>query len=264
MSGLPCWVDGRVVPRAEAHPRIDDSALIGGVGHYTTARVRAGVVLWVDRHVERLRVDARRLGMPRVDELAVRAAFAELAPAAFGTGDGAIRLQHTRDSGGHPHWLGVPRGLGRHLPTWRAVRAPFVHEGPRPWSGIKTTNTLLYALAQSAATARDAQDALFADSAGRLIEGTRSNLFVVLASGECVTPDLRRGGVAGLARELLLERSSDFAVRDVSFHALASAREIIAVNSLRGARPIVELDGAAVGAAAGPAAARLDALLDIQ
>ena len=197
-----------------------------------------------------------------MDEGVVRAAFAALAPAAFGDGDGAIRLQHSRDASGGSHWLGVPRSLGDEPASWSVVRAPFAHEGPRPWSGIKTTNTLGYALASDAAAAAGAQDALFADAAGRLIEGGRCNLLLVLADGRWVTPDLTRGGVSGLAREVVLERGAEFAVRDVGFDALRTAREVIAVNALRCGRAITSLDGVPIGSAEGPALSRVRALLE--
>jgi branched-subunit amino acid aminotransferase/4-amino-4-deoxychorismate lyase len=238
--------------------------LLDGVGHYTTARVRAGETLWVDRHVARLSVDARRLGLPAVDERVVRTAFAELAAAAFGPGDGAIRLQHSRDASGHSRWLGIARGLGDEPESWRAIRAPLCHEGTRPWSGAKTTHTLAYAIARDAATARGAQEALFADHAGRLIEGARCNLFAVLEDGSWATPDLARGGVAGLARDVVLEGTARFAVRDIAFHALPRAREIVAVNSLRGGRAVIELDGTPIGSASGPALDLVNELLALR
>jgi len=253
-----------VRPRSEARIRPDDSALLAGRGHYTTARVSAGRTLWVDRHLARLVADARRLGLPAVDEHTVRAAFGELARAAFGEGDGAIRLQHSCDAAGRAHWLGVPRRLGDEPDTWRTIRAPFAHEGPRPWSGVKTTDTLAYTLAREAARGHGAQDALFADTAGRLIEGTRTNLFVVLEDGRWATPDLCRGGVAGLAREVVLEATDAFAVRDIGFDALLRAREVVAVNALRGGRPIVELDGKPIGAAHGPALEQVNELLGLR
>ena len=116
-------------------------------------------------------------------------------------------------------------------------------------------------MADDAAKAAGAQDALFADSAGRLIEGGRCNVFVVLADGRWVTPDLARGGVAGLSREVVLERCRDFAVRDVGIEALWSAREIVAVNSVRGGRAVTRLDGRAVGSSAGPALSRIAEVL---
>lgn len=266
---LPCWVDGRVLPRTEALSRVDDSTAVEGRGHYTTARVRGGSVLWLDRHVARLKADAPRLDLPPVNDADARSALTQLAAAAFGDGDGAIRLQHSVDGSGVAHLVGLPRNLGEEPDAWSTVLAPLAHEGPRPWSGVKISSQLLYAIGRDAAQAAGVQDALFADSAGRLIEGGRSNVFISRASGEWVTPDLARGGVTGLARDVILEACAaaqgapPIAVRDIGFHELASAIEIVAVNSLRGARSVVRLDGTSVGAANGPLRTQLSEWLAI-
>jgi len=217
----------------------------------------------VDRHLSRLIDDARRLGLPTVDEFTVRAGFSELGRAAFGASDGVIRLQHSRAADGRSSWLGIPRRLGDEPSGWMAIRAPVVHEGPRPWSGVKRSGALEYPLARDAARQRGADEALFADEAGRLIEGARSNLFLVLANGAWSTPDLQRGGVTGIARARVLEATDRFSVCDVPFAALTTAREVVAVNAVRGARPIVRLDGAPVGSPRGPALAMLEELLGL-
>jgi branched-subunit amino acid aminotransferase/4-amino-4-deoxychorismate lyase len=59
-----------------------------------------------------------------------------------------------------------------------------------------------------------------------------------------------------------MERVPEVAERDVAAHALADAREIVATNAVRGARPITRLDGRRVGdGRAGPWSARLAAAL---
>jgi branched-subunit amino acid aminotransferase/4-amino-4-deoxychorismate lyase len=247
--------------RDEAALRVDDSAFLEGRGHYTTALVRDGNVCWLRRHVARLKRDSQRMGFGRVDEFTVCAAFADLAKTAFGSGSGAIRLQHSRDASGATHWVGLPRSLGEPPATWRAVRARFPHEGPQPWSGVKMSGSLLYAWAHDAARSAAVEDALLVDAVGRLIEGARSNLVVLLESGELVTPDLARGGVAGMAREVLLDHVPELRVRDVAFETLAGARGLLAINSLRGARPIVELDSRPVAAPPAELVTRLNEVL---
>ena len=58
------------------------------------------------------------------------------------------------------------------------------------------------------------------------------------------------------------ERRPGIEEADLDAGALAEADELVCLNALRGARPVVELDGAAVGAGApGALAAELAALL---
>jgi len=105
-------------------------------------------------------------------------------------------------------------------------------------------------------------EALLFDGAGRLVEGARSNLVLALADGSFVTPPATRGAVRGVALEAALGSGVPLAERDVLLGALRRVREIVATNAVRGARPILVLDDAPVGAGRpGPLAAALAAAL---
>ncbi len=258
-----CWVDGRLAPLDAPAVRADDSAFSEGRGCYTSARVEDGRVRFAERHTRRLERDARALGLAPVDRGRVRRALDELARAAFPRGAGVVRIQVSRDASGAQHLVGVPRALGASSPEWSAITAPLPHEGPLVAGGPKLSQRLLHALAADAAREADVDEALMLDRAGRLVEGARSNLLVVDARGRLVSPPLERGAVAGVAREVLSEGLGGLPERDVSRRALAAAREIIAINAVRGARAITRLDGKPVGEGRpGPWQARLDAILE--
>jgi branched-subunit amino acid aminotransferase/4-amino-4-deoxychorismate lyase len=174
-----------------------------------------------------------------------------------------VRVQASRDGAGALHVCAVPRELGPEPTTWQACVAPFPHEGRMPWSGAKVTNHLLFALAADHARVARAEEALLFDRDGYLVEGSRSNLVVVGEDGVPVAPDPTRGGVAGVGLEVLREREREIRVRHVSQSELARARELIAVNAIRGPRPVVALDGRAVGTGEpGPWARRLAQLFE--
>ena len=61
-------------------------------GSYTTARVSAGRVERVERHVRRLQRDAARLGLPPPDATQTEHLLLETARRAFGPGDGIVRV----------------------------------------------------------------------------------------------------------------------------------------------------------------------------
>jgi len=264
-QALPRWVDGRLLPASEAFLPLDDGATTDGLACYTTAAVRRGRVRWLERHIERLLRDARLLALPAPHPFELRHAFVENARAAFPNADGALRIQVSAGRSGRARVIGLPRPLGDDPPLWRAVRTPWPHPGPRPWRGAKVAGAPDLALARALAHASGAQEALQVDRDGRVLEGARSALVVVRADGEIVTPDPARGGVVGLARAVVLERLPDVRVRDVSLACLAGAREVLALNAVRGVRPLVALDDrplGAFGARAGPVAQRLAALLE--
>ncbi len=253
----PHWVDGTLV--AAAPPR---SAAPAEIACYTTARVSAGRAHLGRRHARRLRRDAARVGIGGIDEELVLRALAELAEAAFGGGEGIVRVEARRGEGGRPRLVGVPRPLGPDEPEWLALRAPVQHPGATRHAGCKLVGNPAYARARQAARAARVHESLLFDAAEHLVEGARSNLLVHTEAGELLTPAREWGPVAGIARELVLERVPEAREGDVSSRELGAAREIIAVNAVRGARAIVRLDGAPVGEGRpGPWAKRLAAVL---
>jgi branched-subunit amino acid aminotransferase/4-amino-4-deoxychorismate lyase len=249
MSDAPrvCWVDGGLAPLDGPAVRADDSAFSEGRGCYTSARVAAGRVRFRERHVCRLVRASRALGLGELDPQLAYRAFSELAEAAFGAGDGVVRLQASRDGTGRLHLVGVPRLLGSEPAQWTAIVVALPHEGGGLAAGLKVSSRLTLALAGDAARAAGVEEALLLDASGRLVEGSRSSIFVAGAGDRLVTPPLASGAVAGIARGVALERVPGIEERPVTGAELRDAREIVAANAVRGAAPIVALDGAPVG-----------------
>jgi branched-subunit amino acid aminotransferase/4-amino-4-deoxychorismate lyase len=256
------WVDGKLVDADIATVRADDSAFSSGRGCYSTGRFVGGRVRFGERVVRRLARDARALGLGKVDEALGLLGMGELGKAHFGDGEGVVRLQASRDGGGSLHLVGVARAVGPEPREWRAISPPFPHEGPAPYSGAKVTNHLLFAMARDQAVCAGVDEAVLFDGEGFLIEGARSNLLLARSDGSLATPSLQRGGVAGVAREILLEKLPEIAETDLHRSTVAEARELIAVNAVRGSCPVVELDGEPVGdGRPGPAAEQLREIL---
>jgi len=218
-----------------------------------------GRVRHLERHVARIARDAARLGLGDLDPDVCRRALTERAAAAFAEREGVVRLEaHAGPDGAL--LAASARPLGTERATWRAITAPGAHPGPSPTSTAKRSERGPFDAALARARAAGADEALLLDADGWLVEGARSSLVVVLASGALVTPPLARGAQAGIGRALLLERSGVLAEADVGAAQLASARELVAVNAVRGPRPVVALDGRPVGSGApGPWSARLAA-----
>jgi len=241
------WVDGGIVSRDEPVVFADDSAFAEGRGCYTSVRVEAGEAWFADRHLGRLQRGAEALGLGAVDAAAVDRALRELSKAAFDDGDGIVRLQLSRRADGRCCLVGIPRGLGADVAEWSAVTSTLRHAGEILSGGHKLTNRVVLGLAMEEAAAAAADEALLFDSADRLVEGARSNIVCVGRDGRPAAPAPEAGAVAGIALQVLLERIPEIAQREIPRAEVDDAREIIAVNSVRGARPIVRLDGAAVG-----------------
>ncbi len=252
------WIAGRVVSAGDpAFP----SRLLGAECCYTTARISAGRALHGSKHGERLAEDAVRLGLEPPPAPSVLEAFAALGRAEFGEGSGIVRLQAVRDESDRTVLIGIPRPLGEEPPAWSAIRASAMHMGPRRWGGAKTAPVDVYEVARREAACAGVDEALLFDAAGRLVEGARSNVLIVLGGDRVFAPPLALGGVAGLARRVLFARCPELREREVLHEDLAAARELIAINAVRGATAITRLDGAPIAdGKPGKWAGALDAL----
>jgi 4-amino-4-deoxychorismate lyase len=91
----------------------------------------------------------------------------------------------------------------------------------------------------------DVAEGLLMDAEGNVIEGIRSNLFLV-SRGKLVTPDLTRCGVAGVQRDRVMgwaaQHNMPLQVRDVGLDEVLHADELFVVNSIFGIWPIRELE----------------------
>ena len=231
------------------------------LGSYTTARVTRGRVERVERHARRLCRDAKRLGLPLPNRAEVERGLLEAARASFGRGDGIVRVEWSGLPGQPPELTTAARPLDP-LPTaWRAASSSATHPGPGSRANTKFVDVEAYDIAREEIRERDVEEMLLFDAAGRLVEGARSNLLVVTEAGRLVTPDLALGGVEGLGLTIVLESQAEVELASIGRSELAGARELMAVNAVRGVVPIVMLDGVEIGSGeAGPWTRRLRAL----
>jgi len=217
-----------------------------GEGLFETLRVRAGLPLRLAAHLERLAAGARFLGLepPPLPEQ-VQAFLAARTPCA-GLACGVVRL------------VAVDRRLLVTAEPWQPDRPARITLGlsreTRRFSGnpLNRFKTLAYLenrlLAREAAR-RGLFELVAANELGRLTDGSRTSLFLLL-DGELLTPPVADGALPGVARRTLLEaglaREAPLAAAD-----LERAGAVLLANALQGAVPVHALDS--------PGAAPLDA-----
>lgn len=131
------------------------------------------------------------------------------------------------------------QGIRLHICKLRLAHQPRL-------AGIKHLNRLENVLAAAEWSDSDIAEGVLLDIAGNVIEGTRSNLFMV-RDGELLTPDLSLCGVAGVQRERVMEWATaqglPCRVGQLGLEELLSANEIFLVNSVIGLWPVRELAG---------------------
>jgi branched-chain amino acid aminotransferase len=258
------WLDGRLVDEADAVVGARLEALRSSVPTcITTARVTAGKALHAHHHVRRLVRDSAALGFGAFDERLVIDAFKQLGEAVFGIGTGVVRIEALPAHLGNGVQLhATTRPLGNESNCWTARTAPMVHPGPQAFPGAKLGHCTVYEDARAYKRITGMNEVLLFNSAGRLVEGSVSNVLVVRQDGSITTPDIALGAVAGIALKIIQDHTSELFVSAIDRRDVENANEIIMVNAVRGARPLVHLDDKPIGSgAAGPWARRLDAML---
>lgn len=128
-------------------------------------------------------------------------------------------------------------------------RVPRLADGTSA-AGAKLGNYLISVLATDAARNAGAEEAIFLDSRGRLLEGATSNVFV--ARGErLVTPPLSHDILAGITRRHVLNVAAELGLsveeRPIELAELAEADELFVSSSIRELIAVTQLDATRVG-----------------
>jgi branched-chain amino acid aminotransferase len=120
------------------------------------------------------------------------------------------------------------------------VTVPWPRNERGALAGLKSTSYAENVIALAHAAERGASEAIFANLAGNLCEGTGSNVFYVV-DGELRTPTLASGCLAGISRALLLEWYDGREV-DEPIDVLARADEIFLVSTTRDVQAVARCD----------------------
>jgi len=111
-------------------------------------------------------------------------------------------------------------------------------------AGIKHLNRLEQVLARSE-WGDQYVEGLMRDTCDRVIEGTKTNLFLV-SKGTLITPDLSESGVAGVMRAEVIAQAGQagipVVVKPVTVDEVEDSSELFLTNSLIGMWPIAQIE----------------------
>ncbi len=234
---------------------VSDRGLQYGDGVWETLLIISGRSILLDKHLERLEGGCRALKIIGLDEKILRQEIAFLTQ---NISHCILKIIITRGSGGRgysAHGLNNPtRLLSLHrLPesienyrhngiTIQYCHTQLAHNSLL--AGFKHLNRLEQVLARSELV-DDCQEGLVSDIQGNIIEGTMSNVFLILGQ-QIITPSLGQCGIKGIMRayiiSLLAKENIDVIERCVSMKDIDNANGIFFTNSVIGLWFVVKLN----------------------
>ncbi len=247
------WVNGKLGPMGEARIAPSDHGLLTGDGVFETLIVYGGKPFALTRHWERLRRSGEVMDLDVPDLEVLRGAI-EAVIAGNERVSGRLRITVT----GGPAPLGSEKGdapatvvvaiadLPGHASEADLVTVPFRRNEHGALTNHKTISYGENVVALAYAKKQGGTEAIFANTAGSLCEGTGSNIFMVY-EGELITPPITSGCLPGITRALVLElceaEGLEVSQRNVPLRALAEASETFLTSTLREVQPVRRVDG---------------------
>lgn len=257
---MKIWIDGELLPPAQAKISVLDHGLLYGDGIFEGIRVYNGRIFKEREHLVRFAESAKaiRLELPLPAEAISRAMYDTLKANGI-TGDGYIRLLCTRGVGklgisiirtSCPSIIVIADKIelypaevyerGLKLITSPLIRVPSTALSPR----IKSLNYLNNVMAKCHAHDSGADEALMLNHLGQVCECTGDNIFLI-KNGVMATPPASAGILDGITRGVVIELAGrrgipveqkpllvfDFYVADEVF-ATGTAAEIVPVTSI--------------------------------
>jgi branched-chain amino acid aminotransferase len=281
-ADLKIYVNGALVPRAEAKVSIFDSGFVAGDGVWEGLRLHKGRMLFLDVHLDRLYAGLEKIGLDLGMTREALTAELEKTLAANGMRDGAhLRLMITRGEKSSANqdprtWLGKPtivitaeyktpspqivtRGLSLATSEVRCTPAEMFDMRLNSHSRLALITALLDAIKVGA------DEAVMLDPGGHVSSCNATNLFWVrngrvrTSSGQFCFNGVTRGNVIALCQTngIPIEQGH-FPLDD-----LHAADEAFVTGTFGGLTPVREVDGHVLPAALpGPMTARLRALYE--
>jgi branched-chain amino acid aminotransferase len=271
------WIDGRIVPIAEATLPLLDLGFLRSDACQETISAWNGRFFRIDDHLDRFERSLGKLRMiSPLSRAEIRAAMHELV-ALGGFRHAYVQIIMTR---GRPPvgvrdprqcqnrfqafcmpymWVATPevQERGLHLHVSERVRVSARSVDPM----VKHYHWLDFEMALFDAYDREAENVVLVDDHGNVTEGPGFNIFIC-RDGRLLTP--ASGMLDGMTRRTTLELCADLGMPgeavDIPVSELRAADEVFLTTTAGGLIPVTRIDGASVGdGRPGPATVRLHA-----
>lgn len=262
---LKVFLDGQIVPVAEARISVFDHGLLYGDGVFEGMRVYNGRVFKMGAHLRRLFESAKaiRLTIPMTPQELAEAT--DRTVKANGVVDGYVRLVVTRGVGylglsitrtACPSVFIIADQIELYPPEtyekgMAIITSSIVRNHPNAVSPrIKSLNYLNNILAKIEALDAGVPEAILFNHMGFVAEATGDNVFLV-RNGTAMTPPSDDGSLEGVTQavvaELLRRRSVPFREAHLTRHDLYIADECFLTGTAAEVVPVTRIDGRPIG-----------------
>ena len=247
---MRAWLNGDLMADpTEGVVAVTDHGFTVGDGVFEAIKTVHGRPFALTRHLARLERSAAGLGLPVPDLDDVRRGVeavleGEATPRWGGCGSRTrpVRTRWGRAAAAvRPRWSS--RGARSSPPPTETtvVTVPWTRNEHGATAGLKTTSYAENVIALAHAVERGGSEAVLANTAGNLCEGTGTNVFYVV-DGELRTPSLASGCLAGVTRGLVVEWCGAREVDEPLAEVLARASEAFLVSTTRDVQAIARWD----------------------
>ncbi len=260
MSDLKVHLNGKLVPASKATVSVFDSGFLHGGSTFTTMLARNGVIVQLDRHLERLLSTVELLGFVHSATAEDLAADAYEVLAANNLSEARMRITLTpgsmRDATDETT-LVTAEPLPEYPAEWytqgiAVVVSSFKQAVGDPTFGYKTGCYFPRVMARAEANRKGAEEALWFTPDNRLAEACFCNVFLVDAAGTLRTPPRDTPVLNGTVRDMVLElcAKNDIPVdvdTALTINDLLDAAEVFVTSSTSGIRPVKLIEQHTVG-----------------
>ncbi len=259
--GEIAYVDGQLVENDKATISINDRGFLYGDGLFETIRVYDGKPFLVGSHINRLHWGANKIHMSiNRSKETLKKAITDTVNA-NNMKNALARLTVTR--GVSPERIKIrPDAKPTIVITCdefdgyrdsyydRGIPVITVTDTRSDFALVKSINFLPNLLAKHKADSEDAFEAIFVTKKGFVMEGSTSNVFIVL-DGMLITPPLTERVLPGITREVIktLTQQEGIILKEdaIISEEMKDAEEVFITNQAMEVMPVSSLDGKIIG-----------------
>lgn len=241
------YLDGQLIPKARAFISAFDDGFLSAQGLFETMRSYEGCIFALEKHLDRLMAGCVLLRIRPPFKQELRQAVLSLVKKNR-LKNARVRLtvsKKARDSRVFAFAAGL---TDTRTPAkgFSVIVSMSQRRDISVMNTVKSCSRGFYEHLYRQAQEKGCDEALFLNARGAVVEGTRTNIFMI-RNGIVYTPPLSSGCLSGITRSIVIELAmqSGIVVRQKQIYPqeLKKADEAFLTNSVIEIMPVIELDG---------------------